>query len=117
MSRLHALPGAPSLSEPPWEPIAPEKVVAGAPRTRTWVQYVHDAENLSAGLWEASPGAWRIAYTEWEHVLVLSGSCVLTGDDGTRLAAGPGDAFVIEPGFTGTWEVLELMRKQWVIRE
>jgi uncharacterized cupin superfamily protein len=33
------------------------------------------------------------------------------------ISAGPGDAFVIEPGFTGTWEVVETMRKRWVIRE
>jgi uncharacterized cupin superfamily protein len=42
---------------------------------------------------------------------------VVEGDDGTRITAGPGDAFVIEPGFAGTWEVLETMRKHWVIEE
>jgi uncharacterized cupin superfamily protein len=48
---------------------------------------------------------------------VISGRCVIAGDDGSRLEAGPGDAFVIEPGFTGSWEVLETMRKRWVIEE
>ncbi len=114
MSHLHALAAA---GDPPWEPVAAEKIVAGSPRTRTWVQYAREADKLYAGIWEATLGKWRIAYTEWEHVLILSGRCVLAGDDGTRLVAGPGDNFVIEPGFTGTWEVLEPMRKQWVIRE
>ena len=114
MSHLIALNPA---GEPEWEPIAPDRVVEGTPVTRVWVQYDNPAEKLSAGIWEASPGKWRISYTEWEHVRVLSGRCTLSGDDGSRLSAGPGDAFVIAPGFTGPWEVLETMRKQWVIRE
>jgi uncharacterized cupin superfamily protein len=48
---------------------------------------------------------------------MISGRCIVTGDDGTKIQAGPGDAFVIEPGFNGTWEVLETMRKHWVIQE
>jgi uncharacterized cupin superfamily protein len=81
------------------------------------VHYDNPAERLSAGEWEALPGKWRISYGEWEYVRVISGTCVLAGDDGSRLAAGPGDRFVIEPGFTGSWEVLTPMRKHWVIRE
>ena len=79
--------------------------------------YDNPGEKLCAGEWEATVGKWRIAYAEWEYVRMLSGHCVLTGDDGTTITAGPGDAFVIEPGFTGTWEVTVPMRKHWVIRE
>jgi uncharacterized cupin superfamily protein len=100
-----------------WEAIAAEKIVAGAPETRTWVHYEAPGGKLAAGQWEATPGKWRIAYHEWEYVVMLSGSCVITADDGTTLSAGPGDAFIIEPGFTGTWEVTEPMRKHWVIKE
>jgi uncharacterized cupin superfamily protein len=107
----------PPLGDAEWEPVASSKIVSGSPQTRTWVHYDDAAQKLSAGVWEATPGKWRIAYTEWEYVRMLSGSCILTGDDGSTLTAGPGDAFVIEPGFTGTWEVTEPMRKLWVIRE
>ncbi len=48
---------------------------------------------------------------------MLSGRCAVTGDDGSRIEAGPGESFVIEPGFTGTWEVVEPMHKLWVVRE
>jgi len=112
--KLHLLP-APDAAEP--EPIAADKIIAGSPVTRTWVQYEEPGGKLAAGLWEASIGKWRIAYAEWEYVVMISGSCVVTGDDGTEIQAGPGDAFVIEPGFTGTWEVLEPMRKHWVIED
>ncbi|MDE8345990.1 MAG: cupin domain-containing protein [Acidocella sp.] len=100
-----------------WEPVAHDKIIAGTPQTRLWVHYHDQASGLSAGEWEAGVGAWRITYTEWEYVRVISGRCVITGDDGSRFEAGPGDGFVIEPGFTGVWEVLNPMRKHWVIRE
>jgi len=103
------------LGEADWENVPAEKVVDGAPATRTWVRYEEAGGRLAAGVWEARPGTWRIAYDEWEYVLVEFGRCVLAGDDGSRIEAGPGDAFVIEPGFRGTWEVLETMRKHWVI--
>jgi uncharacterized cupin superfamily protein len=114
MSLLVSLPPA---GDAPWEPVAADKRLSGTPQTRTWVHYEDVTRSLSAGEWEATPGKWRIAYTEWEYVHVLTGRCTLTGDDGTTLTAGPGEAFVIEPGFSGTWEVLEPMRKRWVIRE
>jgi uncharacterized cupin superfamily protein len=112
--KLHKL-----LSAGDAEPVAieGEKIISGAPVTRTWVHYEDSERKLAAGIWEATPGKWRIAYAEWEYVVMISGSCVVTGDDGERIEAGPGDAFVIEPGFNGTWEVLETMRKHWVIQE
>jgi len=113
VSRLHAAAPADEIA---WEAVPAERVEAGAPLTRAWVQYDNPAERLSAGIWEATVGKWRVAYEEWEQVVVLTGECVITGDDGAVLRAGPGDAFVIEPGFTGTWEVTVPMRKRWVVR-
>ncbi|TCT08174.1 cupin domain-containing protein [Aquabacter spiritensis] len=112
--KLHALDR--SKSDVIAQPVDPAVVIAGAPETRAFVTYDAPAERLCAGEWEAGIGTWRIAYDEWEYCLVVSGRCIVTGDDGTRILAGPGDAFVLEPGFTGTWEVLEPMRKHWVIR-
>ncbi len=118
MTALHLLPAS---AEAPWEDIPADRLLSGTPRTRTVTLYesAYDsgAQKLYAGEWEATAGKWRIAYTEWEYVQVISGTCILQGDDGTRIEAGPGQKFVIEPGFTGTWEVLEHMRKSWVIRE
>jgi uncharacterized protein len=114
MTKLHALP---AQAEAPWEDVPAEKLIAGTPRTRTVTFYESPAQKLYAGEWEATPGKWRISYSEWEYVEVISGQCVLEGDDGTRIEAGPGQRFVIEPGFTGTWEVLAPMRKSWVIRD
>jgi uncharacterized cupin superfamily protein len=90
---------------------------AGAPQTRTTVLYDNPAQKLCAGEWEATMGKWRLSYSEWEYIEIISGACVVEGDDGTRIEAKAGDRFVIEPGFNGTWEVLEPLRKSWVIRE
>jgi uncharacterized protein len=114
MSRLHLLP---PTADAPWEEVLAEKRLAGTPRTRTSILYESPAQKLYAGEWEATPGKWRIAYSEWEYMEIISGACIVEGDDGSRIEAGPGTRFVIEPGFTGTWEVLEPMRKSWVIRE
>jgi uncharacterized cupin superfamily protein len=105
------------IGDAAFEPIAAEKIVAGEPRQRTWVSYEEAGGKLAAGQWEATPGKWRIAYAEWEYVVMIAGHSVIEGDDGSRIEAKAGDAFVIEPGFTGTWEVIETTRKHWVIEE
>ncbi|WP_297368425.1 cupin domain-containing protein [Acidocella sp.] len=116
MSPSRLIPLTPGEA-PAWEPVPAAKLVAGQPQTRTTMLYANEAERLYVGEWEATPGKWRISYTEWESMQILEGRCIIEGDDGARLEAGPGDRFVIEPGFTGTWEVVSQMRKSWVIRE
>lgn len=99
---------------------APERVIAGNPRFRTWPHYKSPEGLLDgtirAGQWEATPGTWRIAYKNWEFMRILSGRCIIRGEDGSVAELGAGDVFVIEPGFTGTWEVVETMLKDYVLR-
>lgn len=92
----------------------PGKVLAGDPRFRTW--NVEERDGLYAGTWEATPGKWRIDYEEWEYCRILSGRSVIATEDGEAFEVGPGDGFVIRPGFRGTWEVLETTRKEYVVR-
>ncbi len=94
---------------------APDRVIEGDPRFRTW--NVEEAEGgLYAGIWEATPGKWRIEYDEWEFCHILSGISVITEDGGKPRRVRSGDSFVIRPGFRGTWEVVETTRKEYVIR-
>jgi uncharacterized cupin superfamily protein len=64
----------------------------------------------------ATVGAWRVSYDEWEYCHILSGRMSLTPDGGAPVQFGPGDSFVIEPGFRGVWTVIEDMAKTYVIR-
>ena len=93
---------------------APEKVLAGDPRFRTW--NLEERDGLYAGVWESTPGKWAISYDEWEYCRILSGRSVITSEDGEAVEVGPGDGFVLRPGFRGTWEVVETTRKEYVIR-
>lgn len=96
---------------------AEDRVVKGAPRTRTWSIEEADDGRLFAGVWEATPGMWRVAYDEWEFCTILEGVSILHEDGAPAphvLRAG--DSFVIRPGFTGLWEVVETTRKNYVIR-
>lgn len=93
---------------------APDRVLAGDPVHTTW--NLEHRDGLYCGLWESTPGTWRVVYDEWEYCRILSGRSVITGDDGTRHEVGPGDSFILRPGFTGIWQVIETTRKDYVIR-
>lgn len=101
--------GEPEVARPP-----PDRVIAGDPVHSTWI--LEERDGLCCGVWQSTPGLWRIAYDEWEYCRILSGRSVVTGDDGARHEVGPGDSFILRPGFTGTWEVVETTRKDFVIR-
>lgn len=92
----------------------PAKVIAGDPVFTTW--NLEEQGGLYAGIWRSTPGKWRISYDEWEYCKILSGRSVIEGADGSRLEVGPGDGFVLRPGFKGTWEVLEETVKEYVVR-
>ncbi|MFN3845312.1 MAG: cupin domain-containing protein [Paracoccaceae bacterium] len=92
----------------------PAKVVSGDPVHKTW--NIEDADGLYCGLWQSTPGAWRVSYTEWEYVHILEGHSVLTGDDGSVTHLRAGDSYIIRPGFSGVWAVLETTLKEYVIR-
>jgi uncharacterized cupin superfamily protein len=93
---------------------APDRLVSGTPVFTTWNLY--EADGLYCGIWESTPGKWRIAYEEWEYCRILSGVSVITGTQDDPVTVKAGDSFMIPPGFEGTWEVLETTRKDYVIR-
>lgn len=92
-----------------------DRLIEGNPQFRTW-NLEEQPGGLYAGIWESTPGHWRIQYDEWEFCQILSGESVLheAGGVSTRLLAG--DSFVIRPGFRGSWQVIATTRKTYVIR-
>lgn len=91
----------------------PEKVLAGDPVHTTW--NLEDRDGLYCGLWQSTPGKWKIHYAEWEYVHILEGISVLTDTVGRVTTLRAGDSFVIRPGYEGTWEVVETTVKDYVI--
>ena len=100
---------APEVERP-----AAEKLISGDPVFTTW--NLEEKDGLYAGIWQSTVGKWHVSYDEWEYFRLLEGVSVLTDAEGqeTRLIAG--DSFIIRPGFSGTWEVVETTRKDYVIR-
>ena len=62
---------APVVSRPPRE-----RVVAGDPVFTTW--NAEERGGLHCGMWQATPGKWRIRYEEWEYCRILEGLSVIT---------------------------------------
>mgnify|MGYP000049861177 CR=1 FL=1 len=106
----------PVTAEGPGETERPdaEKLISGDPEFTTW--NLEESDGLYCGIWKATPGKWRVSYDEWEYFRILSGVSVLTDAEGQEIRLRPGDAHVIRPGFSGTWEVIETTTKDYVIR-
>ncbi|MDB6089289.1 MAG: transcriptional regulator [Gammaproteobacteria bacterium] len=96
---------------------APERLLAGNPEHRVWNHFTDSTQTFFAGRWSATPGKWRVRYTENELCVLTSGRVVITSESGESGTFGPGDAFVIPAGFAGTWEVLEECSKIYAIFE
>lgn len=102
-----ANPGTPELSK-----AAPDRLIAGDPSYRTWEMTAAGDGNIRTGIWEATPGVTRSIKGEtWEYCTILSGVVVLTEEGGAARSFTAGDTFVMRPGFVGTWETVETVRK------
>lgn len=94
---------------------AADRLIAGEPVHTTW-NLEDDGKGLYAGIWQSTPGKWRISYDEWEYFHILEGHSVVTEEGGAPVHLRAGDSFVMRPGFKGTWEVIETTRKDYVIK-
>ncbi len=94
---------------------APDRLLSGNPQFRTW-NLDEAAGGVYSGIWESTPGKWRVEYAEWEFCHIFSGVSILSEDDGAVHALRSGDCFVIRPGFRGCWEVVETTRKAYVVK-
>ena len=68
-----------------------------------------------AGVWECTPGPsyWKLDCHEFVHI--LSGRVSVTPDGGDPVEMGPGDTAVFPRGWTGNWQILETIRKVYVL--
>jgi uncharacterized protein len=96
---------------------APERLIAGSP-VQTVSNFFSDTSGqFHCGVWESSPGRWRVKYTENEFCHVTQGRVQIADAYGRSKIFGPGASFVVPAGFEGEWHVLEPMKKLYVIFE
>lgn len=113
-SRLFVMETTPERAKA-YELVA-EKIVAGTPTFVSWDLEKSPDGKITSGIWEATPGAWRSAKAgDWEFCHLISGVIELTEDGKPPVVLKAGDTFTLRPGFTGTWRVIEPVRKSFVI--
>lgn len=91
----------------------PAKVISGDPVHTTWS--IEERGNIYSGMWQSTPGKWRVSYAEWEYVYIHAGHSILTEQDGSVTHLKAGDSYILRPGYEGTWEVVETTLKDYVI--
>ncbi|MGI9318492.1 MAG: cupin domain-containing protein [bacterium] len=98
----------------------PTKALLAKPGTYLGEKFVFEQEHsgntlVRIGLWEAGPGKSIIEnFPFTEYVLMVSGSVIVTEEDGTSREFVAGDTFVIPKGWSGVWDVQKRMKKQIV---
>ncbi len=81
-----------------------------------WRYAALGSRTLESGVWEASAATWaETGYPVEEVCVMLAGHLRLTDADGAVHDLRQGDAFHLPRGWAGTWEVVEDMRKFYVV--
>ena len=105
-------PAETRVSRPP-----ADQLLAGEPETTTRNYFSDAGGRFFAGVWESTPGRWRVRYSENEFCHLTRGRIRIADASGRQWTFKAGDSFVIPAGFAGTWEVIEPTAKLYVIYE
>ncbi|MYM24253.1 DUF861 domain-containing protein [Duganella sp. FT135W] len=105
--------------EPEYDHPREERRLDGNPKRTSWNHFTSASGEVIAGIWACERGSWRIAFGPNldEYFYVLEGRCRVIDEDGYAAEGGPGDAMVIPAGFKGVFEVVEPIKKHYVIIE
>ena len=94
-----------------------DRCSAGLPSSTARNYFSDSGGRFFAGVWESTPGRWRVRYTENEFCHITRGRVRIADAGGRQWTFKAGDSFVIPAGFAGTWEVIEPTAKLYVIYE
>lgn len=91
----------------------------GNPERRTWALYESADGVATCGIWECEVGRWRIVFPAGkdEYFFVLHGVVRLHDAAGGVTEVRAGQGAVIPGGFEGAFEVVEPVRKHFVVIE
>lgn len=79
-----------------------------------WLEVFMDNEGRDAGIWECSPGKYRLERESDELCFIMQGHWRLTGDNGDVYEVQTGDVLYLRKGWCGTSEVIETIRKVYM---
>jgi uncharacterized cupin superfamily protein len=96
----------------------PDRLVKGNPERHTYSAYAHP--NMDCGIWQCEVGAWNIVFApdKQEFFTVIEGRVRLHHKHSdVVIEVGAGEAGIIPPAFEGTFEVVEKVKKYYVVVE
>jgi len=111
---IHVLRQVPDLRDlNDWGPVAAP--IQGASRTSGAILFRDPGGIPESGLWECTPGTWACDVARAEFCYFVAGRCVYVAKDGETAPIEAGDAAWFPAGWTGSCEVLETVRKVYVV--
>lgn len=102
--------------EPITEDLEGWEKLEGNPSMTTWIEYTSPDGTMITGCWAATTGTYRATYASWEFIHLIEGEVIVTQDGEAPVTLMPGDAFMVEAGFTGTWEIIKPVFKHFAIK-
>lgn len=96
----------------------PERLVKGNPKRLTQSLYEHP--NMNCGIWQCEVGAWNIVFADnkQEFFNIIEGVVrIHHTENNSFIEVKAGEAGVIPPSFRGTFEVVEAVKKYFVVVE
>lgn len=83
------------------------------PRTYGKIYY-DDAQGRENGIWECTPGKYRLERSSDEMCYILQGHWVLSGDEGDIYELSAGDMIMLKKGWCGISHIIEKVRKVYM---
>ena len=95
----------------------PDRLVQGNPKRETASLYAHP--NMDCGIWQCEVGAWNIVFApnKQEFFTILEGLVRIHDQQGGYIEVSAGKAGIIPPSFQGKFEVVEAVKKYYVVVE
>ena len=88
----------------------------GSPMMSGRILFDDAPAGVEIGIWECTPGGWAITdRPDHETVQILAGRARLTNADGTSAELTAGDVLTLPKGWSGRWDIIETVRKLYVI--
>jgi uncharacterized protein len=89
---------------------------SGDPQLSGRIFHGDDTAPVEVGVWACTPGGWTITdRPDTETVQILSGLARLTDAGGRSVELGAGDVLVLPRGWSGRWDIIEPVRKLYVV--
>lgn len=100
-------------------PLSPAGQRAGADKGDPQIATMRLAPDAigNLGIWECQPGRWPVVNRpDTEFTYIISGRALLTdAASGDVVEITGGDLVILPPGWSGRWDVVEVVRKVYAV--